>query len=170
MYDLTDYRHLLRRVKDLNTGDRVFTAAYRWETVTRIEEEERPYAVWVRVFTDLTGQAYAWRLDNHNEVPTVPAYPHPDQARVHVDDHRERIVVFVGTRRPYYRDRGAVVLAEAIHAGRGRGWKVADHAGGGDPVCTTVASKAAAMTLVRHAARAHAQALGLRVHHPEVTR
>ena len=115
------------------------------------------------MFTDRTRDTYAWRLATFHEMPTIPAYPVGDAASVHIDNHRDQVLVFVGNRAPYYRSRGSVILAEASFQGRGQGWRVTDLPHGQDPTSTTVASKVAAVSLIKHAARVHAKALGLPV-------
>lgn len=146
------------RVDALRVGDQVFTPAYRWETVTRLDQGDR-YSRATRVFTDHTGPEYAWRLANHHTLPILPASLVSAVPSVRVEASRDRVVAFVGAdERP-----SATVLAEAVYLGRGNGWRVNDRPNGLDLVTSVVARKDLALSRVRRAARAHAKALGLRV-------
>ena len=149
------------RVDTLNVGDQFFSPARRWETVTRIADAER-YSTWTRVFTDVTGAGYAWKLADFREVPVLRAWQRRGTPMVRVDDSRRFVTAFVGTAEQRYGfTADAPVLAEARQLGRGQGWQVTDRPAGGDVVITQVAGKAAALSAVRRAAKAHAKALGL---------
>jgi hypothetical protein len=154
------------RVDELLTGDQIFTPAYRWETVIRLDRGET-YSASTRVFTDRTGEGYGWSLANWHELPTLRSWQIRGTATVRVDSTRHRVVAFVGTGESEYWYLGQrpamTVLAEATPAGRGQGWDVVNRPDGGDPVRVRVGSTAAALSAVKRAARVHAKALGLRL-------
>lgn len=155
-----DRPRYVSQVDALMTGDQVFTAAGRWETVTRLERTD-PYACSTRVFTDVTGPDYAWSLPNRCELPTLRSWHVRRTPMVQVDTRH--VVAFVAPTNDYAYSPDAPVLATAYWAGRGQGWDVVD-APGADPV--RVATKAAAVSAVRRAARKHAKALRLRLNRP----
>ena len=146
------------RVDTLNPGDQFFSPARRWETVTRLDGSD---PCRTRVFTDVTGAGYAWTLANFREVPVLPAWQRRGTPMVRVDDFRQFVTAFVGTAEQRYFTAGSPVLAEGRQLGRGQGWEVTDRPAGGDLVITRVPGKAAALSAVRRAAKAHAKALGL---------
>ncbi len=147
------------RVDELAVGDQVFTPAGRWETVAAIDA-----ATWlVRVFTDRTGSAYSWFLPRHRELPGLRAALAQIAPTVRVESTRRGVIAFVGTEE-YVDGWASYVLAEASPLGRGEGWEVRDRPSGGELARLKVPGKGEAMSAIRRAARAHAAALGLRLH------
>jgi hypothetical protein len=147
------------RVDELAVGDQVFTPASRWETVAAIDA-----ATWlVRVFTDRTGPAYSWSLPRHRELPGLRVDLVQIKPAVRIESTQRGLVAFIGTEE-YVDGWASYVLVDATPLGRGAGWEVRDRPSGGEVARLQVPSKAEALTAVRRAARAHAAALGLRLH------
>ncbi len=147
------------RVDELAVGDQLFTPAGRWETVAKLDD-----ATWlVRVFTDRTGPAYSWSLPRHRELPGLRAAWTLLKPTVRVESTQRGVVAFIGADE-YVNGWASYVLADASPLGRGEGWEVRDRPAGGELARLQVASKVEAMSAVRRAARAHAAALGLRLH------
>lgn len=151
------------RIDDLRAGDQVFSPAGRWETVWSVVFEPSSYLV--RLYTDRTGSDYSWTLERHQELTTVTAARVRVIPTVRVRNSSHNVVAYIATD-DFLRGFGMVTLADASPLGRGRGWEIRDRPTGGEITVTVVASKAAAVSLVRAAARAHAKALGLSVYRP----
>lgn len=155
-------------VRQLGVGWMFLSPAYRWETITDIDEGTAGgYEYAWRVWTDLTGPDYAWRLPLHDKVHAVEpimetAYPAEPEIRImdmpHSRSGGPQIIAVITVRTARIPDfRHALVTAR--YGGAGKGWEVSDRPAGGALVTTQHPSKARARTALMAAVRAHAKAL-----------
>lgn len=143
-------------------GDMVFTPAQRWETVVRVDAPDDS-SIDLRIFTDLTGEAYSWRWRTFDKVRRVPNWELNEKVAVRVHDwsyrRRGHITASVS---PYLRDYDTkTILVTAQYNGPGQGWSVIDHPAGGPASITVAESKPKALSFLNRAAKAHAKALRL---------
>lgn len=159
-----DHRHF---VAELNVGWVWRTPAGRLETITRMDAVDSS-EYWWRIWTDLTGPGYSWRMRRNDRVDAIPRSWKQAPRLLLVDLTGARSagggwasMHVVPTSPSDQIPDFHLTLCEARHLGPGNGWKVTDRPDGGDEVTTHHTTKAKARTALVSAGRHHAKALGL---------
>ena len=119
--------------------------------------------------TDRTGPTYAWLLPKHREVPALRGPWPATSPTVRVESTLRGVTAFIGTDE-YVNGWASYLLVEATPLGKGQGWEIRHRPTGGELVRVSAPSKVEALVVVKHAARAHAAALGLRMYRPDGSR
>lgn len=150
--------------EDLHTGWQFRSPVDRWETVERTDSTG--YGP-VRIWTKETGPDYCWLLWRHTKLEATrpPLHLHgTPEIRIVEYEWRDGPMYAVATISTHRQPDTFNALVEARHGGRGKGWIVTHRPNGnGDPVVIECASKAAARTSLRAAAKLHAKALGVKL-------
>src|SRR5207245_11718472 len=85
---------------------------------------------------------------------------------VRVESTLRGVSAFIGTDE-YVNGWASYLLVDATPLGKGQGWEIRHRPTGGELVRIGAGSKVEALVVVKHAARVHAAALGLRMHRPD---
>lgn len=153
---------LERPVREWGPGGQLWSPAGRWETIVAVDT--RRSGTQTLIYTDKTGNAYAWSFWPSDKMPYLPAYtvtlPPAEVMVVEVGHHLEAVVASSIADARWARGH-VLVSAQLV---RGSGWLIQDKSNGADFDQITVESKAKARAEVNRRARAHAKALGVPFH------
>lgn len=155
-----DHRHF---GGELNVGWVWRTPAGRLETITRIERADIG-DYWWRVWTDLTGPGYSWRIRHDDRVDAIPRSWKQAPRLLFVDlpkGARGASMHVVPGSPSDAIPNFLLTLCHAQHLGAHKGWKVFDRPDGGGQVVTDHPTKAKARTALLVAGEHHATALGM---------